>query len=86
MIKQNTPRKEYKKGLINALTKEEEKLRKKPDPTKTRKQIEAQIKREQKARTMGKAARNIRRKGLKDPVLRAIATDPGGNTYKCNSQ
>ena len=35
---------------------------------------------------MGKAASHIRRKGLKDPVLWAVATDQQGNTYKCNSQ
>jgi hypothetical protein len=35
---------------------------------------------------MGLAARNIRRKNLKDPVLRAVASDPNGNQYKCNSQ
>jgi hypothetical protein len=35
---------------------------------------------------MGQAARNIRRKNTKDPVLRAVATDAEGNTYECNSQ
>ena len=79
-------KKQFKKGLIDALTKEEVKLRKNPDPTKTRIQIEARIKREQKARVMGLAARNIRRKNMKDPVLRAVASDPEGNTYECNSQ
>jgi hypothetical protein len=79
-------KKKFKKGLIDALTKEEEKRRKNPNPTKTRIQIEARIKREQKARVMGLAARNIRRKNLKDPVLRAVASDPDGNQYECNSQ
>jgi hypothetical protein len=50
--------KKFKKGLTNALTKEEEKLRKNPNRTKTRIQIEARIKREQKAQVMGLAARN----------------------------
>jgi hypothetical protein len=79
-------KRKFKKGLIDALTKEEEKLRKNPNPTKTRIQIEARIKQEQKARVMGLAARNIRRKNLKDPVLGAVASDPDGNQYKCNSQ
>jgi hypothetical protein len=35
---------------------------------------------------MGLAAPNIRRKNLKDPVPRAVASDPDGNQYKCNSQ
>jgi hypothetical protein len=35
---------------------------------------------------MGLAARNIRRKNLKDPVPRAVASDPDGNQYECNSQ
>jgi hypothetical protein len=35
---------------------------------------------------MGQAARNIRRKNTKDPVLRAVAADAVGNTYECNSQ
>jgi hypothetical protein len=55
-------RREFKKGLINALTKEEVKLRTNPNPIKTRLQIEARLKREQKSRVMGQAARNIRRK------------------------
>jgi hypothetical protein len=42
-------RREFKKGLIDALTKEEVKLRTNPNPIKTRLQIEARIKREQKA-------------------------------------
>jgi hypothetical protein len=66
--------------------KEEVKLRTNPNPIKTRLQIEARIKREQKARVMGQAARNIRRKNTKDPVLQAVATDAEGNTYECNSQ
>jgi hypothetical protein len=52
-------RREFKKGLIDALTKEEKKLRTNTNPIKTRLKIEAQIKREQKARVMGQAARNI---------------------------
>jgi hypothetical protein len=60
--------------------------RKPPDKAKIRKQIEARIKREQRSRNIGKAARHIRRKGLKDPVLQAVATDQHGNTYDCNSQ
>jgi hypothetical protein len=79
-------RREFKKGLIDALTKEEVKLRTNPNPIKTRLQIEARKKREQKARVMGQAARNIRRKNTKEPVLRAVATDAEGNTYECNSQ
>jgi hypothetical protein len=78
-------KKRFKKGLIDALTKEEEKLRKNPNPTEIRIQIEARIKREQKARVMGLAARNIRRNNLKDLVLGAVASDPDGNQYKCNS-
>jgi DNA topoisomerase VI subunit B len=81
-----TNKKKFKKGLIDALTKEEEKLQENPNLTKTRIQIEARIKREQKARVMGLAAWNIRRKSLKDPVLQAVASDPDGNQYECNSQ
>jgi hypothetical protein len=79
-------RRELRKGLIDALTKGEVKLRTNPNPIKTRLQIEARIKREQKSQVMGQAARNIRRKNTKDPVLRAVATDAEGNTYECNSQ
>jgi hypothetical protein len=70
-------RREFRKGLIGALMKEEVKLRTNPNPIKTRLQIEARIKREQKSRVMGQAARNISRKNTKDPVLRAVATDAG---------
>ena len=85
-LNKKTTKNKHNKGLINALAKEEDKKKKNPDPTKTRLQIEARIKREQKQRVMGKAARSIRRKNIKDPVLRAIATDSEGNTYECNSQ
>jgi hypothetical protein len=51
---------EFKIGLIDALTKEEVKLRTNPNPIKTRLEIEARIKLEQKSRVMGQAARNIR--------------------------
>jgi hypothetical protein len=52
-------RREFKKCHIGALTKEEEELITNLNPIKTRLQIEARIKREQKARAMGQAARNI---------------------------
>ena len=86
LLKQHRAPKEYRKTLIDALAKEQEILRKTPDKAKIRKQIEARIKREQKSRNIGKAARHIRRKGLKDPVLRAVANDQQGNPYDCNSQ
>jgi hypothetical protein len=60
-------RRKFKKGLIDALMKEEVKLRTNPNPIKTRPQIEARMKREQKARVMGQAARNIRRKKHEGP-------------------
>jgi hypothetical protein len=60
---------EFKKGLIDALTKEEIKLRTNLNPIKTRLQIEARIKREQKARAMGQAARNIRKKKHEGPSI-----------------
>jgi hypothetical protein len=76
----------FKKGLIDALTKVEVKLWTNLNPIKTRLQIKARIKREQKARVMGQAARNIHQKKAKDPVLRAVATDAEGKRYECNSQ
>jgi hypothetical protein len=35
---------------------------------------------------MGLAARNIRHKNLKDPVLCAVASDSDSSQYECNSQ
>ena len=70
-------RNEFNESKIDALAKEEK---------TTADKIRCRIKREQKAREMGSKARSIRAKGIKDPVLRATATDENGNEFECNSQ
>ena len=63
--------------MIDALAKEKNTQKEK---------IHRRIKRERKAREMGKRARSIRGKNVKLPVMRAIATDKNGNNFECNSQ
>ena len=62
-------RNEFNKSLIDALAKEKNVAKEK---------IHRRIKRERKAREMGKRARMIRGKNIKLPVMRAVATDENG--------
>ena len=63
--------------MIDALAKEKNVAKEK---------IHRRIRRERKAREMGKRARMIRGKNIKLPVMRAVATDEHGNNYECNTQ
>ena len=48
--------------------------------------IEARLKREHKSRELGRAARSVRHRLIKHPVIHATATDEQGNIYSCDTQ
>ena len=48
--------------------------------------IKVRLKRKQKSRELGRAARGIRQRLVKHPVIHATATDSNGEIYLCDTQ
>ena len=70
-------RRQFNKGLIDALSKEQR---------VAKKVIKDRMKREKASRDLGKKARRIRMKKQKNPILRAVVIDSNGNRKELNTQ
>ena len=70
-------REEFQVGLIEAVAK---------DTGRTAQQVKDQMKREKHQRVMGNNSKCIRQKNVRDPILRATATNNLGEIFECENE
>ena len=70
-------REEFQVGLIEAVAK---------DTGRTVQQVKDRLQREKHQRVMGNNSKCIRQKNIRDPILRATATNNSGEIFECENE